>query len=208
VNMPFENNIINMKKLILTIVILQFFTSAIDAQSKREKKEIIRVYHIALNSSFNKEPHYFAMIDSTRNEGIRQFGFEDLWKSMHVNKDSTLSLSWISFLSIIKYADKSFERKKVPRLNTIHTIRILSEDSVRIFFEGNFQKDLGLVDKYGWAEGWIEISNVFFNDKRDKAVVEISHTRDPRDAYGDIFFLERRPGGQWFVRYRYRAWVA
>jgi len=63
------------------------------------------------------------------------------------------------------------------------------------------------VPPYGWVDGVMTASTPIFSTKKDKAIIEISYTRDDLDGKGGIFLLEKRDG-KWMIVQFLRTWVS
>ncbi len=183
------------------------------AQGKHQLKTIAKVYAGALNDRyFAAEPKYFIVIDSTVNKAITRTDYHGYMEQFYIPARKgypaklLIDSSWLGFLKEADIKRKSLTTFLLPKINSIHSIRVIRRDSMRFFFKINVNTWTGFRNIFGWAQGYIELSDVILSKNKKKAIVEINQLRDSKSGGGVIFLLERRKR-KWIVVNSMQTWI-
>ncbi len=168
------------------------------AQGKHKLKTIAKVYAAALNEPyFASEPKYFILIDSAVNKVITRTDYHSYMEqfSNPARKGHPAKLfldsSWLGFLKQVDIKRKLLTSFLLPKINSIHSIRAVKRDSIRLAFRTNINGWHGFLNVFGWAYGYFELSDVLLSKNKRKAIVEINHHIE-RSGAGCIFLLEKK----------------
>ena len=148
--------------------------------SKKELKLYRQLYGIALDSFVEKKPSHFVLIDSSDNKAIKTINFSKYLNSSGLAKTFQMDSFWVDFLRMADLKKTTLQKTKLKDIKTIHTVRYFNRDTI------------------------FKIQR----ENHDKAIVEISYTRDELDGNGGILLLEKRKNGSWVVIKYIRTWVA
>ena len=176
--------------------------------SKKELKLYRQLYGIALDSFVEKKPSHFVLIDSSDNKAIKTINFSKYLNSSGLAKTFQMDSSWVDFLRMADLKKTTLQKTKLKDIKTIHTVRYFNRDTIFKIQRENHDVGKGIVNPYGWIDGVMTVSTPILSKNHDKAIVEISYTRDELDGNGGILLLEKRKNGSWVVIKYIRTWVA
>ena len=191
------------RKVVFLIVILFSSLSLLSQKSfsKNELTSLQKLYGIALDSFVERKPSHFVLVDSSENAAIKEFNFSGLANNSHLDS------SWANFLILADSKKGSLQKIKFGKIKTIHTVRYFNRDTILKIQRNSHDVGSGIVPPYGWVDGVMTISTPIFSTKKDKAIIEISYTRDELDGKGGVILLEKR-NKKWVIVKYIRTWVA
>jgi hypothetical protein len=195
----------------ISIIILLCLYSGLLSQVIPSKKELIiyhKIYGIAIDSFLNSKPTFLFLVNSTDNKRIRQFDFKELVDYLSRSKYSKLDSSWIDILKECEVRKHSFQSFSLDKIKSTHSIKLINRDTLFTILNDQYRPGNDLIKKYGWINGWMTVSNIFLSKNKNKAIVEISHTKSLQNGHGAILLLEKRKKGKWIVIEKWRTWVA
>ncbi len=196
------------------VILLLLCPLVIFAQGKQKLKTIVKVYSAALSDSyFATEPKYIILIDSTFNKAITYTDYQTYMEqfSNPARKGYPAKLlidsSWLGFLEEVDIKRKLLTSFVLPKINSIHGIRVIKKDSMRLAFKINANTWTDYRNIFGSAYGYVQISDVILSKNKKKAIVEINLLHDSKSGGGTIFLLERRKR-KWIVVNSMQTWIA
>ena len=198
------------KKIILVINFLGICSGLFsqNTPTKKELKFYHEIYGIAIDSFLNTKPTFFFLVDSPDNRRIKDFNFTELVDDLSRTKYTNLNSDWLDFLKECdnrKFFLQSFSLKPIK---SIHSIKLTNKDTLFKILSEQYKPGNDLMNKYGWINGWMTISNVILSKKKNKAIVEISHTISSLNGQGAILLLQKGKKGKWIVIEKWRTWIA
>ena len=167
---------------LLTMMFLAFNLLSQVSTSKQEQKLCHKIYGIAIDSFLTSKPLHVFLIDSTDNRHIQEFNFSE-----QLDKFDS---DWIVFLKDADIRKSALPKLKLKQTKSIHTIRLINSDTLFRIQAEKYQIGKGIEERFGWVDGWMTISTPIVSRNKDKAIVEISYTRDIKDGHGGMLFLD------------------
>lgn len=194
-----------MIKKYFSLTVALFFCLSLLSQeifSKKDLKSLSYLYGIAVDSFVEKRPSHFVLIDSSDNAAFKEVNLSGF------ANDSLLDSSWTNFLIQSDLKKTTLQTIKIDKIKTIHTVRYMNKDTILKIQRLNHDVGRGIVPPYGWIDGVMTVSTPILSTKKDKAIIEISYTRDELDGNGGVILLEKRKDGKWIVIRYIKTWIS
>lgn len=200
------------KQLLFALICVFSVTFEGVGQTKKELKLFKEIYRTTINYHFRYKikPFYFVLPNETVNKELPKIDFAEYKENARGNSmDFTSDSAWIEFFKEADEKRKTLIRYTLPEIDSLDSIavRFTTKDSLDTVmsnggFWGTFQKT------YGWAKGYLELSNVILSKKKDKAIIEINHHGGNDIGVGMLYLLKKDKNGKWTVVGGFNLWVA
>lgn len=202
-----------MKKMIALSISLFFLSTQIfpqDVLSKNEEKQFKEIYKFVLDNYFDST-NSFILIDTTENLNISKIEFKKYFIASSEIGDpflNRLDSSWLRFFLEIEQLKTPLRRFRLPNFSSTHSIRVVSKDSLKAAFNSDPLPWTGFWKTFGWANGWLELSDIILSKSKDKAIIEINHTKGELNGNGFIILIERMKNNKWIIIKRISTWIS